>query len=95
MGSLISKALSTEAQRIQRARLGASAAILFHIKRGFILYVLGVVALIVLGSGAIPELHKKGYANNIDENAMLPGQANMYFAQGDSRRFDLPEGGKE
>ncbi|KAI9327259.1 Gaa1-like protein [Obelidium mucronatum] len=53
--------------------------------RGYVLYLLGVIALCVLGLGVVDELKKKGYANNIDENAMLPGKqiASVYFSPAD------------
>ncbi|KAJ3027588.1 UNVERIFIED_CONTAM: Glycosyl phosphatidyl inositol protein transamidase complex subunit [Siphonaria sp. JEL0065] len=89
MGSLISKALLSDAQRIQKTRTSTSRAIAFVASKGFVLYVLGLAALVVLGLGVVDELKKKGYANNIDENAMLPGQASVYFAPSDHLQITL------
>ncbi|KAI8611971.1 Gaa1-like protein [Chytriomyces sp. MP71] len=80
MGSFISKATATDAQRIQRARTALATALVAVEHVGWTLPLLGAAAIVAIASSGIA---KKGYANNIDENAMLPGQASVYFAPSD------------
>ncbi|KAJ3065870.1 Glycosyl phosphatidyl inositol protein transamidase complex subunit [Podochytrium sp. JEL0797] len=89
MGSLVSKATQTDAQRIFRSRALFASLLSLAQQRGIVLFVFGVVALFVLGSGQVAELQKRGFANNIDENAMLPGQSSVYFAAADVRAVAL------
>ncbi|KAJ3353709.1 Glycosyl phosphatidyl inositol protein transamidase complex subunit [Entophlyctis luteolus] len=79
MGSLISKATSTEAQRVHRARVVFTVAISRLRRYSQLLVIIGVIAIGVLAAG-FDGLVKKIH---VDENAMLPGQSAVYFSQGD------------
>ncbi|KAJ3227029.1 Glycosyl phosphatidyl inositol protein transamidase complex subunit [Chytriomyces hyalinus] len=87
MGSLISKATATDAQRIQRARATLARALALVTRIGPLLSVFGVLGLVAIAHSSVS---KKGYPNNIDENAMLPAQASVYFAPSDVRMHSVP-----
>ncbi|KAJ3328828.1 Glycosyl phosphatidyl inositol protein transamidase complex subunit [Blyttiomyces sp. JEL0837] len=66
---------------LHRKRLGTYYIQLAISKYGALLYIVGIIWILLF---PLKELQKTGYTDDIDENALLPGQSNRYFGHSDA-----------